>query len=85
MRKEVTSERITARYLLYKMVGTGIQEEARQMYASLALLHQGIVSTNLVNYTQLDSSYNEVKQISVEMKIFLLNYFPIIVQANGRG
>lgn len=34
--------------------------QASEMLGSLSLLHQGIVSKDLVNFTQLDRSFNEV-------------------------
>jgi hypothetical protein len=49
--------KLSARFTAYKLVLTSIKEEAEAAYSALALLHQGVISPVLVNYTRLEHSF----------------------------
>ncbi len=58
------ADRITTMYVGYKMILLDIKEEALATYAALALLHQGIISPVLVNYTCLNNAFKEVSPLA---------------------
>ena len=69
-------------FLAYRTVMEGLYSDAKDLNAALGLLHQGVVSTSLLNYTRLDQAYAHVsgKGLAAFHQHYLLC---LSVQADG--
>jgi len=47
-------------FLAYRGVMESILSDAKETYAALGLLHQGVVATSLLNFTRLETAYTQV-------------------------
>lgn len=60
LQKRLTRVQLSNAYVTYKAAAESIRDEAQEMLGALSILHQGIVSNELVNYTQLELSFADV-------------------------
>lgn len=57
-----TKVQILNAYYLFKMQADNVKEEASKMLSAVSLLHKGIVSKELVNYTQLNAGFRQASR-----------------------